>query len=204
MFSLKQHEAADKKKKVNKKLDSELPFFITMIALLATSGFGPYTIFQKIKDLELLPNSRIEALKILKRIDILGKDPLVVMSEISNTKSAFGEFLNGWVSAIQSGGDVINYLKSKMDGTFEIYENQQKELANQVQTLVETYMTMQIVILAIYVIITATSTGGVGAAPGADAFDPLYLVMLMPPLVYIILFILGSQNKQSKIKRIRF
>ncbi len=204
MFSLKQHEAADKKKKVNKKLDSELPFFITMIALLATSGFGPYTIFLKIKDLELLPNSRIEALKILKRIDILGKDPLVVMSEISNTKSAFGEFLNGWVSAIQSGGDVINYLKSKMDGTFEIYENQQKELANQVQTLVETYMTMQIVILAIYVIITATSTGGVGAAPGADDFDPLYLVMLMPPLVTSFFLFWAHRINRARLNELDF
>ncbi len=127
MFSIKQHEAADKKKKINKKLDSELPFFMTMITLLATSGFGPYTIFLKIKDLELLPNSRIEALKILKRIDILGKDPLVVMSEISNRKSAFGEFLNGWVSAIQSGGDVVNYLKSKMDRDFNFNKNKKKK-----------------------------------------------------------------------------
>jgi len=140
--------------------------------LLATSGFGPYTIFKKIKDLELLPNVRIESIKILKKIDILGKDPLTVMAETKASGSAgFGEFLSGWVSTIQSGGDVVNYLKTKMDMAFEIYEVQQKELANKVQTLIETYMTMQIVVLAIYIIITATSTGGIGSAPGPDDID---------------------------------
>ena len=76
MSFIKKHEMQDKKKKSNKKIESELPFFITMVTLLATSGFGPYTIFKKIKDLELLPNVRIESIKILKKIDILGKDPL--------------------------------------------------------------------------------------------------------------------------------
>jgi len=47
---LKNREEKDKKKKLNKKLDAEIPFFITIVTLLATSGFGPYTIFLKIKD----------------------------------------------------------------------------------------------------------------------------------------------------------
>ena len=129
MSFLKKHEKKDETKKLNKKINTELPFFITIVTLLAISGFGPYTIFLKIKDLELLPNVRLESIKILKRIDILGKDPLVVMSETNEKGSSFGEFLNGWVSSIQSGGDVVNYLTSKMNSAFEIYESQQEELA---------------------------------------------------------------------------
>ena len=105
-------------------------------------------------------------MKILKRIDILGKDPLIVMSETTNRGSIFGDFLNGWVSSIQSGGDVVNYLKSKMNSAFEVYEMQQNELAKRVETLIETYMTMQIVVLAIYIIVTATSTDGISEQPG--------------------------------------
>ena len=57
----------------------------------------------------MLPNVRIESIKILKQIDILGKDPLVVMAETKERGFAgFGEFLSGWVSTIQSGGDVVN------------------------------------------------------------------------------------------------
>ena len=205
MSFLKNHEAADKKKKAGKKLDNELPFFMTVVTLLATSGFGPYTIFIKIKDMELLPNSRIEAIRILKKIDILGKDPLVVMTEIKETTSSgFGEFLSGWVSSIQSGGDVVNYLTEKMKNAFEIYEASQKEVANKVQTLIETYMTMQIVVLAIYIIITATSTEGVGSAPGPGDFNPLYLVVVMPPIVSLLFLIIAHKITKPKINELDF
>ena len=63
MSYLKKHEAEDKKKKTNKKIEAELPFFITIVTLLATSGFGPYTFFLKIKSLDLLPNVRLESIK---------------------------------------------------------------------------------------------------------------------------------------------
>ena len=201
MSFLKNHEQKDKQKKLDKKIDSELPFFITIVTLLATSGFGPYSIFIKIKDMELLPNVRIEAMKILKKIDMLGMDPLTVMIEVKDKgPSNFGEFLSGYVSAIQSGGDVVNYLKTKMNGAFDLYESAQKGLVEQVKALVDTYMTMQIVILAVYIIITATTTGGMGTSPLKTDIDPLYLVIVMPPLVSgLFLFLAKSVNK-SKIE----
>lgn len=205
MSFIKQHEIKEQQKKLNKKLDVELPFFITLVTLLATSGFGPYTIFLKIKDLELLPNVRAESLKILKKIDILGKDPLEVMGNVKDKgTSNFGEFLSGWVSSIQSGGDVVNYLKTKMDSAFDLYESQQEELAKKVQTLIETYMTMQIVVLAVYIIITATSTGGIGEAPGPDDVDPLYMVIVMPPLVTLGFLFLAHKLNKPKIKELEW
>jgi len=205
MSFLKKHEKEDEKKKVNKKINNELPFFMTIVTLLATSGFGPYTIFLKIKALDLLPNSRIESMKILKKIDILGKDPLEVMAETKNSGSpGFGEFLSGWVSTIQSGGDVVNFLTTKMNNAFEIYEMQQKELAGRVQTLIETYMTMQIVVLAIYIIVTATSTDGVNSAPGPDEFDPLFMVVIMPPAVSLMFLAIAHKLNKPKIKELDF
>ncbi len=202
MSFLKKAGSKDNGKKPNKKIDAELPFFMTIVTLLATSGFGPYTIFKKIKDLELLPNVRIESIKIIKKIDILGQDPLVVMTETKEKASEFGEFLSGWVSSIQTGGDVISYLTTKMNNAFEVYEAQQKEAANRVQTIIETYMTMQIVVLAIYIIVTATSTEGVGTAPGPNDFDPLYMVIIMPPAVTILFLVIAYKITASKINEL--
>lgn len=203
MSFLKSFEQKDKQKKLNKKIDSELPFFITIVTLLATSGFGPYTIFIKIKEMELLPNVRKEAMKILKKIDILGMDPLTVMKEVKDKgPSNFGEFLSGYVSAIQSGGDVVNYLKTKMSSAFDLYENAQKGLVEQVKALVDTYMTMQIVILAVYIIITATTTGGIGTPPLETDIDPLYLVIIMPPLISGLFLFLAKSINKSKIDEI--
>ena len=44
-------------------------------------------------------------------------------------------------------------------------------------------MTMQIVVLAIYIIITATTSQGTEDILGKSDFDPLFLVMIMPPIV---------------------
>jgi len=202
MSFLKKHETADKKKKLNKKIDAELPFFMTIVTLLATSGFGPYTIFQKMKEMDILPNVRIESIKIIKRIDILGQDPLLVMAETKEKASEFGEFLSGWVSSIQSGGDVVNYLTQKMNNAWEVYEAQQREKANKVATVIETYMTMQIVVLAIYIIVTATSTDGVGTPPGPDDIDPLYMVIIMPPAMTSLFLYIAHRITAQKMKEL--
>ena len=204
MSFLKKLEAGEEEKKIKKKIDEELPFFMTIVTLLATSGFGPYTIFLKFKDLELLPTVRVESIKILKKIDILGKDPLVVMSETKQKGNDFGEFLSGWVSAIQSGGDVINYLTTKMNNAFEHYETQQKELAGKVQTLIETYMTIQIVILAVYIIVTAVSTEGVGTPLSIGGIDPLYFVIVTPPIVSILFVIMAGKLNKPKVNELDF
>jgi len=205
MSFLKNFEQKDKQKKLNKKLDTELPFFITIVTLLATSGFGPYTIFIKIKDMELLPNVRRESLKILKKIDMLGMDPLTVMMEVKDKgTSNFGEFLNGYVSAIQSGGDVVNYLKTKMNSAFDLYESAQKNIVEKVKALVDTYLTMQIVILAVYIIITATTTSGIGGTPVNIGIDPLYFVIIMPPLISGVFLFLARSLNRSKIEEIDF
>lgn len=204
MSFLKKSIQKDKQKEADKKIDSELPFFITIVTLLATSGFGPYSIFIKIKEMELLPNVRIESIKILKKIDMLGMDPLTVMTEVKNKgPSNFGEFLNGYVSAIQSGGDVVNYLKTKMDSAFELYENSQKGLVEKVKALVDTYMTMQIVILAVYIIITAVTTEGMGTPPLETDIDPIYFVILMPPLVSGLFMFLAKSVNKSKAEEIK-
>ena len=116
MLSLKNLEKADAEKKHGQKLERELPYFITIVSLLASSGFGPYTIFQKLKEIDLLPLVKAESIKILKRIEVLGSDPLDAIAQAKDKQGSrmFGEFLTGYVSAIQSGGNVINYLKTKM------------------------------------------------------------------------------------------
>lgn len=198
MSLLKHITKSDKTQKEDPKILFELPYFITVVTLLATSGFGPYTIFQKMREIKLLPKISLESEKIIKRIDILGLDPLSVMLEIKQkTKSkSFGEFLNGYVSSIQSGGDVVNYLKSKMNSAFDAYENTQKESVGKVKALIESFMTIQIVILAVYIIITATSTTGQDQSSNNDL---LYMVMILPPIISVMFMFISSKLNRSKI-----
>jgi archaeal flagellar protein FlaJ len=199
---LKHHEKLNGKKSLNKQIDSELPYFITIVMLFATSGFGPYSIFLKIKDMDLLPNIRKESIKILKKIDMLGMDPLTVMNDVKNKNSShFGEFLSGYVSSIQSGGDLTSYLKSKMDSTFALYENIQKQLVEKVKALVEAYMTLQVVVLAVYIIITAT-TNDATVVQTNSGVDPLYFVIIMSPIISVLFLFLTKSMNVTKIQEV--
>jgi len=201
---LKQIHKSDNEKKTKKKIEKELPFFISIVTLLATSGFGPYTIFQKMHDIKLLPTIRQESIKILKRVDVLGLDPLAAMMEAKekNASRPFGEFLAGYVSSIQAGGNVVNYLTSKLNSTFERYGDVEKSSVSTVKALVESFMTMQIVILAVYIIITATSVTGDDLA--SQSFDATFVVIIFPPIISLMFIILAHKMDSSKNPELDF
>ena len=205
MSFLKQIIKSEKEQKSKKKIEKELPFFISIVTLLATSGFGPYTIFQKMRDMKLLPVIRQESIKILKRVDVLGSDPLSAIMEVKEKSASrsFGEFLAGYVSSIQSGGDVVNYLKNKLNSAFEQYGNVEKESVSKVKALVESYMTMQVVILAVYIIITATSTTGATELT-SQSFDPFYLILVFPPAISFMFIIIAHKVSTSKNTELDF
>jgi len=186
-----------------KKIEKELPYFMTFVTLLATSGFGPYTIFQKLKDLTLLPESRNESERILNRIDFLGQDPLTAMTKIKEKSPAreFAEFLGGYVSAIQGGGDVVSYLTSKMKSAFERYAEMEKQSIEKVATIIETYMIMQVVVLAVYIVMNSMSnTASTELTQSGTGLSDLFVAM--PPLISLLYMFIAKTMHKSKIKEL--
>ncbi|MGI0088108.1 MAG: type II secretion system F family protein [Nitrosotalea sp.] len=203
MLSLK--DKGEFEKKQSKKIEKELPFFITLVSLLATSGFGPYTILQKIKGIALLPTIQAESIKILKRIDMLGVDPLTALSDAKNKPSsrALGEFLGGYVSAIQSGGNVINYLKSKMQSAFEVFESIEKQSVEKINGIVHAWLTMQIVILAVFILIAAIGSNSMGIASGSTtSSQPPYMLLIFAPVMSIVFMKLVQNMATSNVKEL--
>jgi flagellar protein FlaJ len=208
MLSLKKLELAERDKKQAKKIERELPYFITIVTLLATSGLGPYSIFQKIKDLNLLPAIRQESIKIIKRIDMLGLDPLTVLSQAKEKSSSrlLGDFLAGYVSAIQSGGNVINYLKSRMSSSFEMLEAKEKGSIDRISGLVHAYLTMQIVILAVFILVAAIGSNPLSVNLGqstTDNFTPPYQILVFPPIMSLVFIKVAQKFNYSNISELQ-
>jgi archaeal flagellar protein FlaJ len=192
-------------RKQSKKIEKELPFFVTLVSLLATSGFGPYTILQKIKGISLLPTIQAESIKILKRIDMLGVDPLTALSEAKDKPSsrALGEFLGGYVSAIQSGGNVINYLKTKMQSSFERFESLEKQSVEKINGIVHAWLTMQIVILAVFIMMAAIGSNSMGIdSTNAGNSQPPYVLLSFAPVMSIVFMILVKNMATSNIREL--
>ena len=204
MLSLKKLDQADYEKKQGKKIERELPYFITIVSLLAASGLGPYTILQKIRDINLLPIIRGEAIKILKRIDMLGIDPLVALSQAKDKPSskALGEFLGGYVSAIQSGGNIVNYLKSKMSSSYERLENAEKGSVEKLSGIVHAWLTMQIVVLAVFILISAMGSNPLSGSGSNAPSDPPYVLLIFSPVMSIVFMKIVQKMNYSNVQEI--
>ena len=185
MLSFKKLNEADYVKKQSGKIEKELPFFITIVSLLTSSGFGPYTILQKFKEITLLPTIQAESVKILKRVDMLGVDPLTALNDAKDKPSskALGEFLSGYVSAIQSGGNVVNYLKSKMQSSFERFENAEKQAVEKVNGIVHAWLTMQIVVLAVFILLAAVGSNPIMGNNSGSSSQPPYVLLVFAPIM---------------------
>lgn len=204
MLSLKKINQSDYEKKQAGKIEKEIPFFITIITLLATSGFGPYTMLQKVKEINLLPVIRAETVKILKRIDMLGVDPLTALNESKDKPSskALGEFLSGYVSAIQSGGNVVNYLKTKMASAFERFENMEKQSVEKVNGIIHAWLTIQIVVLAVFILIAAVGSNPMNSGGGKPA-EPPYMLLMFAPIMSVVFMKLVQNLVSSNIPEIK-
>jgi flagellar protein FlaJ len=205
MLSLKKLDQADYEKKQGQKIERELPYFITLVSLLAASGLGPYTILQKIQAINLLPIIRGEAVKILKRIDMLGVDPLVALTQAKDKPSsrALGEFLGGYVSAIQSGGNIVNYLKSKMTSSFERLENVEKQSVEKLSGIVHAWLTMQIVVLAVFILVAAMGSNPLSNSGTTTPPDPPYMLLIFSPIMSIVFMKIVQKMNYSNIQEIK-
>ena len=205
MLSLKNIDRAEYAKSQKKKIDRELPYFVTIVTLLATSGLGPYFIFQKIREINLLPTIKTECEKILNRIDLLGIDPLSAMEQAKDHPSskALGEFLGGYVSSMQSGGNVQNYLKSKMNMIFDRFAEKEKQSVSKVQAIVEAYMTLQIVMLAVYIMLTSIGPAlNVNIPTSQSTLNPEYFLVILSPIISIAFLFAARDMGFAKIKEI--
>ena len=204
MLSLSKINEKGFENKQGKKITKELPYFITIVTLLTSAGIGPYFMLQRVKSMDLLPTIRQESLKMLKRIDLLGVDPLEVMRQVRTRSSskALGEFFDGYVSTVESGGNLLNYLKSKMKTVYDRHAETQKQAVVKLGALVEAYMTIQVVLLAVYIISAAVISDPFKTSSSGLSGEIIFLILT--PAISILFLIAANKNGVAKSPEMEF
>ena len=198
MLSISKINEKGFERKQGKKINNELPYFITIVTLLSSAGIGPYLMLQRVMSMELLPTIRKESQKMIKRIDLLGADPLEVMRQVRTHSSskALGEFFDGYVSTVESGGNVVNYLKSKMKTVYDRHTESQKQSVVKLGALVEAYMTIQVVLLAVYIISAAVISDPFSSSETGISGEVIFLILT--PVISILFLFAVNKNGVSK------
>jgi flagellar protein FlaJ len=186
-------------------INRELPFVALLFTLLAASGVSIYESWRKLASVELLPTLQKEAREIVREVDVLGYDPLTVMSKhAEKTRSkGYREFLLGYVSSVRSGGNIVAYLKSKLRSIFDLQSAAALRSIERLSTLVEAYAVMLIVTLCSYILFIIFATTSVfepmkaTGTPGISNTVVCVLIFFVTPLISVIFMIIAHAERKS-------
>lgn len=190
------------------KLEAELPFASMMITLMAASGVTPYESFKRMRGVDILDKFRVEGDEIVRLVEVLGYDPLTAMEKRAETtiSRTYADFLEGYISSVKSGGSVINYLMSKLRSIFDEHAAKARNAIERLETLVEAYMVMLIVIFCFYILSSvmspATSFMGTGGLP--DTSNLIYpLVLFVIPIFSMFFMYVANLIRPGTLRGMR-
>jgi flagellar protein FlaJ len=192
-------------------INRELPFAALLFTLLAASGVTIYESWKKLCKIDLLPTFQKEAREIVRQVEVLGYDPLTVMyKRAEKTKSKnYREFLLGYVSSVRSGGNVVNYLKSKLRSIFEVQSASAIRSIERLSTLVEAYAVMLIVTLCSYILFIIFATTSIfepmkaSGTPGLSPEIVCILIFFVTPLISIFFMAIAHTERKSNLVGIK-
>jgi len=191
-------------------IESELPFVVMLFTLLATSGVSLYESWKRLRKASLLPRFQKEAEEVVRQVEVLGKDPLTAMYELTEKTGSrlYRDFLGGFISSIKSGGKVSDYMQSKLRTIFELRSKAMTRSTEKIATLVEGYSVMLIVILCVYILyVLLSSTASLELMAGISIpTSPIiaYLVIfLLMPLISIIFMLVAHNIQKSTLLNLK-
>jgi flagellar protein FlaJ len=149
-------------------IDTELPFVIGYMSVLAGGGVSPIVTLRRISQMKLFPASAKEARRIIVEVDVFGQDPISAIETVArwNPSKKFSEFLFGYTAILKSGGDFVAYVGMKLRDIMESKESAVKRSADTTGTLAEAYLTVTVilgmVLYTLYMIQTLLSSNTSG------------------------------------------
>jgi len=95
-----------------RKLDSQLSYTVGHMAVLASAGITPEQMFHSLAEEDNTDVVNEEAKMVVRDMSLLGMDleHALEASEARSPSQAYSDFLEGFVSASRTGGDVKSYL----------------------------------------------------------------------------------------------
>jgi flagellar protein FlaJ len=136
--------------KISKKagqIEQELPFTLSELSILASTGLSPVEIMRKIAKRNESETISAEFKKLVYKMDIEGKDLITAMSDTARETPSqpFRETLWDLSNMIHQGGDLDQYLRTKADDVMKAKRATQKEFIERLGTYSDIYITLVLI-----------------------------------------------------------
>lgn len=122
-------------------IETNLPFAITHMAAIASSGVPPSTMFRLLTGFEEYGEISKEAKKIVQNIDVLGMDITTAIRDVARKTPSenFKQFLEGVATTIDTGGDLHSYLKKSSENAMFEYKLRREKYLQTLSTYADFY-----------------------------------------------------------------
>jgi archaeal flagellar protein FlaJ len=129
------------------KLDRELPFTLSELSVLASTGTSPIRLFRRMAQRDHDPAMTSEFRKIIYKTDIQGKDLITALAETAKESPSTSVRDSFWdiANMIHQGGNLDEYLRNKSDDVMRLKRLIQKEFIERLSTFLDMYVSLVLV-----------------------------------------------------------
>jgi len=138
-----------------RKIDAELPFAVSYMSAIASSGVKPSRIFSVMALTKEYSYVRKEINKVLNQINIYGYDLTTALrnsSKITSSKK-ISDLFNGMAAAITSGGDLTSYLNERARGILLDYKLERDKYTSTIGIYSDVYTALLIAAPLIFMLV---------------------------------------------------
>ncbi|MBN2567390.1 type II secretion system F family protein [Candidatus Woesearchaeota archaeon] len=120
---------------------TNLPFAINHMSAVVSSGVPPDAMFRLIVESSEYGEIVVEIEKIVEYVDLFGYDLLTAVNSVAQMTPAdeLREFFAGFVSTIESGGDLKDYLQQKAEEAMLSYKLERQKYLESISTYSDIY-----------------------------------------------------------------
>lgn len=181
--------------------DKEMPFTLSELSVLASTGLTPIKIVRHMAQNAGSPVMKREFRKIVHKIDIEGKDIVTAFGELAKEtpSTTFRENLWDLANMVHQGGDLDMYLRGKADQTMQLRRDIQKEFIEKLTTYSEMYTSLVLVgvlfigIVAFLLDAMSSDIGGLNA----ETLLMLLAYGIIPVAVVVVNLMISSAYSKS-------
>lgn len=182
-------------------LRSNLPFAIDHMAAIVGAGVSPTAMFGLISQSKDYGEVSVELEKIVEYVELFGYDLIAAMSSVSlmSPAKSMKEFLEGFTSTIESGGDLKKYLREKADGSMLQYKLERQRYTESISTFSDIYTGIMVASPLFFVAVLSLVSILGGEVGGMDITTLMLLGTYLAIPLLNLLFIVFMEATQPNI-----
>ncbi len=176
-------------------LERELPFTLSELSVLASTGTSPIRLFRRMAQRDHDPAMTGEFRRIIYKTDVQGKDLITALAETAKETPSTSVRESFWdiANMIHQGGNLDEYLRNKSDDVLKLKRLVQKEFIERLSTFLDMYVSLVVTGVLLIAVAAFLLNAFESTAAGLDANELLLLLTFgLVPLAVAMTIILIS------------